>query len=148
VLDLWFEKAFKKTIRGEAYITRFVDDFVCCFQNKEDAEKFDAELKARMKKFELELAEDKTRMIQFGRFARSNLSKIKSKPETFVFLGFEHVCGVGKDGKFALIRIPSSKSCRRFLDRTKEWLRRCRHWRRKDQRIQLTIIYYVIIIVY
>lgn len=140
VLDLWFERVFKKTIRGEAYITRFVDDFVCCFQNKEDAEKFDLELKVRMKKFELKLAEDKTRMIQFGRFARSDLSKTTSKPETFVFLGFEHVCGIGKDGKFALIRIPSRKSCRRFLDRTKEWLRRHIHWRRTDQRIQLTIM--------
>lgn len=64
----------------------FTLDFVCCFQNKEDAEKFDLELKVRMKKFELKLAEDKTRMIQFGRFARSDLSKSTSKPETFVFL--------------------------------------------------------------
>jgi group II intron reverse transcriptase/maturase len=140
VLDLWFEKVFKSTIQGEAYITRFVDDFVCCFQNKEDAAKFDLELKVRMKKFDLELAEDKTRMLQFGRFARPDLTKGGLKPEIFVFLGFEHICGIDENGKFALVRIPSKKSCRRFLDRTNEWLKKHIHWRRADQRSQLTVM--------
>lgn len=140
VLDLWFEKVFKRSIRGEAYITRFVDDFVCCFQHKEDAERFDQDLAARMKKFKLKLAKDKTRNLQFGRFARPDLAKIGKKPETIEFLGFEHICGTDKNGKFALIRIPSGKSCQRFLDRTKEWLKRHIHWRRVDQRIQLTVM--------
>jgi RNA-directed DNA polymerase len=139
VVDLWFEKVFKKKIGGEGYITRFVDDFVCCFQNKGDAEKFDQELKTRMKKFSLEIAEEKTRIIEFGRFARTDLAKRGKKPEKFTFLGFEHVCGVDKQGKFALIRIPSRKSCRKFLDETKEWLRKHLHWRRIDQKIQLTM---------
>lgn len=140
VLDLWFEKVFKRSCQGEAYITRFVDDFVCCFQYKEDAEKFDLELNARMKKFNLELAPEKTRMLQFGKFARLNQAKKSLKPETFTFLGFEHVCGTDKNGKFALIRIPSKKSCRKFLDRTKEWLKGHPHWCRADQRNQLTVM--------
>ncbi len=121
-------------------MTRFVDDFVCCFQNREDAEKFDLELKERMKKFSLELAAEKTRMLQFGKFARSNLAKKSLKPETFTFLGFEHICGTDKNGKFALVRIPSKKSCRSFLDRTKEWLNKHIHWRRVDQRVQLSVM--------
>jgi RNA-directed DNA polymerase len=140
VLDLWFEKVYKRRIQGEAYLTRFVDDFVCCFQKKEEAEKFDVELKARMKKFNLELAEEKTRMLRFGRFARADLSKRGKKPEKFTFLGFDHVCGVDRKGKFALIRIPSKKSCREFLDRTKEWLKKRLHWTREDQRKGLTVM--------
>jgi len=140
VLDLWFEKVFKSNIRGEAYITRFVDDFVCCFQYEKDAEKFNQELSIRLKKFNLELAVDKTRMLEFGKFARSDLAKVNLKPETFTFLGFEHVCGVDKNGKYALIRIPSKKSCRKFLDRTNEWLKRHIHWKRVAQRIQLTMM--------
>ena len=140
VLDLWFEKVFKRSCQGEAYITRFVDDFVCCFQYREDAEKFDIALNERMKKFSLELAPEKTRMLQFGKFARSNLAKRNLKPETFTFLGFEHICGTDKNGKFAVVRIPSKKSCRKFLDKTKEWLSKHIHWRRVDQRVQLTVM--------
>ena len=140
VLDLWFEKVFKRRCKGEAYITRFVDDFVCCFQHREDAEMFDRELSARMKKFDLELAPEKTRMLQFGRFARENMSRKGLKTETFTFLGFEHVCGIDGKGKFTLIRIPGKKSCRKFLDRTKEWLSKHIHWRRVDQRVQLSLM--------
>lgn len=140
VLDLWFEKVFKRSIQGEAYITRFVDDFVCCFQNREDAETFDKALKARLNKFSLEIAPDKTRLLQFGKFARLDLSRSGVKPGTFTFLGFEHICGVDKNGKFALIRRPSKKSCRKFLNRTNEWLKKHIHWSRKDQRGQLTMM--------
>jgi group II intron reverse transcriptase/maturase len=138
VIDLWFEKVFKKSIEGAAYMTRFVDDLVCCFQNKKDAEKFAQELKTRMKKFNLEIAEEKTGMIEFGRFARENLARRKRKPETFTFLGFEHVCGKDKQGRFALIRIPSKKSCRKFLEGTKLWLEKHIHSRRTVQKIELT----------
>ena len=113
---------------------------VCCFERKEDAQKFDQELKARMKQFNLEIAEEKSRMIKFGRFARMDLARSGIKPEKFTFLGFDHVCGQDQQGKFAVIRIPSKKSCRKFLDGTKEWLKRHLHWRRVDQRVQLTIM--------
>jgi RNA-directed DNA polymerase len=137
VIDLWFEKVFKKGIQGEVYITRFVDDFVCCFQNRNDAIKFDIELKSRMKKFDLEIAQEKTRMMEFGKFARTNLAHSKRKPETFNFLGFEHICGTDTKGKFAVIRIPSKKSCRKFLDETKAWLKKHLHWRKVEQQKQL-----------
>jgi hypothetical protein len=133
VLDLWFEKRVKKDMQGEAYLTRFVDDFVVALQYKRDAEHFDRLLKSRMEKFGLRLAPDKTRLLLFGRFARERAAAYGGKPGTFVFLGFKHVCGVDAKGKFAVIRIPAEHSCRKFLDSTAEWLQRHRHWRRRDQ---------------
>jgi RNA-directed DNA polymerase len=133
VLDLWFEKRAKRYMQGEAYLTRFVDDFVVAFQYKRDAENFDRKLKVRMKIFGLSLAPEKTRMILFGRFARERAESYSMKPGTFEFLGFKHVSGLDAKGKFAVVRIPSEKSCRKFLDSTYEWLQRHRHWRRRDQ---------------
>ena len=137
VLDLWFEKKFKTWCQGEAYLTRFADDFVACFQYKRDAERLDRILKHRMKKFSLELATEKTRMLLFGRFARERMAEYGKKPETFEFLGFKHVCGTDGNGKSAVVRIPSTKSCRKFLDRTHEWLKRHMHWKRRDQQRHL-----------
>lgn len=93
-----------------------------------------------MGEFGLELAPEKTKMLLFGRFAREDLARCKLKPATFEFLGFKHVCGVDKFGKFALIRIPKQKSCRGFLDRTDEWLRKHIHWNRRDQQKHLTLM--------
>lgn len=73
-----------------------VDDFVCCFEYKRDEERLDRNLGHRMKKFGLELAAEKTRMLQCGRFARSNALEHGYKLQTFAFLGFKHVCGVDK----------------------------------------------------
>lgn len=137
VLDLWFEKKFKTWCQGEAYLTRFADDFVACFQYKRDAERLDRLLQGRMKKFSLELAPEKTRMLLFGRFARERKAEYGQKPETFEFLGLKHVCGTDVNGKVAIVRIPSAKSCRKFLDRTHEWLKRHMHWKRRDQQRQL-----------
>ncbi|MDC0747405.1 reverse transcriptase domain-containing protein [Polyangium mundeleinium] len=109
---------------AEAYLTRFADDFVVCFQYKRDAERLDRILTKRMGKFGLELAREKTRMLLFGRFARGQMAEYGKKPETFEFLGFKHVCGVDRNGKAAVVRIPSTKSCRKFLDRIHECLRR------------------------
>jgi len=78
------------------------------------------------------LAEEKTRLMRCGRFVRADLAKTGDKPGTFDFLGFTHVCGVDQGGKFALIRIP-----RKFLAKTKEWLKRHMHWMRRDQQRQL-----------
>lgn len=138
VLDLWFEKRCKKWFQGEAHLVRFADDYVACFQYKRDAENFQRYITDRMKKFNLELAEEKTRLILFGRFARETKSHYGGKPETFDFLGFKHVCGVGTKGEFALIRIPTVKSCRKFLDRVHKWLKGHMHWKRRDQQKQLT----------
>lgn len=138
VLDLWFEKRVKPTCKGEAYLVRYVDDFVACFQYMEDANNFGAWLKERFQKFHLELAEEKTRTITFGRFARERARKFGQSIETFDFLGFTHICGKDKQGKFALIRLPRKKSCRKFLDRVKEWLKRHPHFDVWDQQRHLT----------
>jgi hypothetical protein len=90
-----------------------------------------------MEKFGLKLAPDKTRMLLFGRFAQESAASYGGKPGTFEFLGFKHVCGVDTKGRFAVIRIPSEKSCRKFLDRTSAWLHQHRHWRRRDQQRHL-----------
>jgi RNA-directed DNA polymerase len=137
VLDLWFERRFKKECRGAAYLVRFADDFVACFQYKQDVEALDRQLPERMRKFGLELAPEKTRMMLFGRFARSAMLTKGGKPEVFEFLGFKHVCGIDRQGRAAVIRIPSQKSCRKFLDRTQEWLRRHMHWKRRRQQEEL-----------
>jgi len=140
VLDLWFEKKFRPFCQGEAYLTRFADDFVVSFQYKRDAETFHRKLIWRFRRFNLELAEDKTRLLPFGRFARGMKAEYGEKPETFEFLGFMHVCGTDRSGRFALVRIPSRKSCRKFLARTHEWLTGHRHWKRRDQQRQLRIM--------
>src|ERR1700720_985560 len=140
VLDLWFEKKIRPTSQGEAYLTRFADDFVANFQYRRDAEAFHKNLTDRFGKFGLELAEEKTRVMRFGRFVRADLAKTGEKPETFDFLGFKHVCGTDRGGKFALVRVPCDKSRRKFLAKTKEWLSKHRHWKRRDQRKQLTLM--------
>ena len=85
-LDLWFEKAIKPKLQGEASLVRYADDFVCCFQRKEEAEQFYAALKERLAKFELEIAENKSKIVEFGRYAaESRKTKGLGKPETFDF---------------------------------------------------------------
>ena len=139
-LDLWFEKKFKSQCRGEAYLVRFADDFVGCFQFQDDAQNFQRQLRERFARFNLELAEDKTRLLLFGRFAAAMRGRRGLRPETFEFLGFKHVCGVDRRGRFAFIRIPSTKSCRKFLARTREWLLAHRHWKRREQQHYLTVM--------
>ena len=96
VLDLWFEKKIRPACKGEAYLTRFADDFVVNFQYRRDAEEFQKNLTDRFGKFGLELAEEKTRVMRFGRFVRADLEKTGEKPDTFDFLGFKHVCGTDR----------------------------------------------------
>jgi group II intron reverse transcriptase/maturase len=138
VLDLWFEKRVKQACRGTAYLVRYVDDFVACFQYEEDAVRFGQWLAERFSKFHMELAEEKTRCLTFGRFAKERMARLGQKPETFEFLGFKHVCGTDRQGKFAVVRIPSQKSCRKFLDRVKQWLKVHMHWKVRHQQKHLT----------
>jgi hypothetical protein len=78
--------------------------------------------------------------MRFGRFVRADLEKTGGKPVTFDFPGFKHVCGTDRSGKFTLVRAPYDKSRRKFLAKTKEWLRQHRHWKRRDQQKQLTLM--------
>lgn len=136
-LDLWFERKFKPQCRGEAYLVRFVDDFVVSFQHLTDAEEFQRQLRERFARFNLELAEEKTRLLLFGRYAAEHCMRSGQKPETFEFLGFKHVCGVDRRGQFTVIRIPSVRSCRKFLARVHEWLIQHMHWSRREQQSHL-----------
>ena len=102
VLDLWFEKEVKKKCTGEAYIVRYADDFACCFQKEEEARSFYEALKKRLAKFGLEIAEEKSRIIKFGK--RANGSK-----ESFEFLGIRHINGKTRNGNYKLVHKTSKK---------------------------------------
>jgi len=105
VLDLWVKEWRETTARGEVLIVRYVDDFVVCFQYRDDADKFLAALKVRLANFHLELHPEKTRLLHFGRFASEDRQRRgKGKPETFDFLGFTHYCGKTRSGKFKVGR--------------------------------------------
>ena len=121
-LDLWFERRFKASCRGEAYLFRYADDFVACFQYRDDAERFMKELRERLKKFHLELEDSKTRLLQFGRYARENAAGGGQEPETFDFLGFTHYCGHTRLGSFKLQRRTSKKKFRGKLKDLKSWI--------------------------
>ena len=120
VLDLWFNKVFKRKCAGEAYLVRYADDFVACFQRQEDAHVFMGTVCERLRKFHLEIAEEKSRRIVFGRFAAARMAEKDQKPSEFNFLGFRHICGIDRAGKFALVRLPVQKSITRFLEDTKK----------------------------
>ena len=133
-LDLWFEKPFRKSCRGKVRLIRFADDFVVVFDRRDDAKRFQVDVKKRMAKFGLELASEKTKLLSFGRRAQDNYEPQQS----FEFLGFKFVGGKDSKGRYAAIRIPSTKSCRKFLDRVREWLRRHMHSSPLKQRDHLS----------
>jgi hypothetical protein len=136
VLDLWFSRRVSKQSRGEAYYYRFADDFVACFQYRDDAESFRGRLADRLEGFGLQLAEEKTRCIEFGRFARENAYKRKEKPQEFTFLGFTHYCGKTKEGYFKVKRRTSRKKLGQSLREFTEWARKARRVRRKGEMLR------------
>jgi RNA-directed DNA polymerase len=136
VLDLWFSRRVSKASRGEAYYFRFADDFVACFQYREDAERFRQSLKERLKEFGLEVAEEKTRCIEFGRFARGDAYKRGEKPKEFTFLGFTHYCGKTKEGYFKVKRRTSRKKLGQSLSRFTQWAKQARHVLRKGEMLR------------
>lgn len=128
VLDLWFERIVKKHCKGEAYLVRYADDFVCCFQYKQDALRFYKALQARLDKFNLQLALNKTRIIEFGRFAaRDRNNRGEGKPETFSFLGFTHYCSKDRKGKFRVKRKTDVKKFRAKVKAFKVWVKAVRN---------------------
>ena len=105
VLDLWADAWRKQHAHGDVIIVRYVDDFVLGFQYRDDAVRFLDALKARLNRFHLELHPDKTRLIEFGRFAAEDRQRRgEGKPETFGFLGFTQYCGKTKAGRFRVGR--------------------------------------------
>ena len=128
VLDLWFQKWRSHEVKGDTIIVRYADDVVVGFQHQRHAENFLNAVKERFRGFELSLHPDKTRLIEFGRFAtgRRRVRGLR-RPETFDFLGFTHYCMETRGGHFQLGRKPVAKRMTRTLKRIKEALRRRRH---------------------
>jgi len=128
VFDLWADWWRKRRAHGDVIIARFADDFTVGFEHRQDAERFLEELRGRFAKFGLELHPDKTRLIEFGRFAASNrAARGEGKPETFDFLGFTHICATSKNGRFWVRRITISKRMRAKLAEVKAETRRRAH---------------------
>ena len=136
VLDLWFSKRVRRQSDGEAYYFRFADDFLACFRYKADAEQFHRQLKERLEEFGLELAEEKTHCIAFGRFARENAQARGGKPAEFTFLGFTHYCGKTKEGYFKVKRRTSRKKLGQSLRNFSDWARKARRVLRKGEMIR------------
>ncbi len=126
VLDLWFSRRVRRQSRGEAYYFRFADDFLACFQYKSDAVAFQRRLEDRLEGFGLELAKEKTRCIEFGRFAREDAYKRGEKPKEFSFLGFTHYCGKSQKGYFKVKRRTSRKKLGQSLRKFTDWARKAR----------------------
>jgi RNA-directed DNA polymerase len=128
VFDLWVRQWKQRHARGDVLAVRFADDLVMGFQHRDDAERFWADLRERFAQFGLELNDDKTRLIEFGRFAaRDREARGLGKPETFDFLGLTHICATTRNGRFKLKRVTSKKRLRAKLQSVKADLRRRMH---------------------
>lgn len=113
VLLWWFKEKVKPLMKGYCDMVIYADDFVVCFQYKEDAEGFYEMLKRRMRHFGLSMEEEKSRLIEFGRFAQEKAQRRGEKPVTFDFLGFTHYCSKSRNGKFRVKRKTSKKKFRK-----------------------------------
>jgi RNA-directed DNA polymerase len=128
VFDLWVEAWRKKVARGQVVVVRYADDLVVGFQSKTEAERFLKEFQERLEKFGLELHPEKTRLLEFGRFAAVDRRKRgEKKPETFTFLGFTHQCGTSPRGLFMVWRQTANKRMVAKLKQIKQTLRRRMH---------------------
>jgi len=136
VLDLWFSRRVRRHCRGESEYFRFADDFLACFQYKDDAEAFLQRLRDRIEGFGLKLAEDKTQCIEFGRFAREKMQQRGEKPQDFTFLGLTHYCGKTKEGYFKVKRRTSRKKLGQSLHKFTEWTIKAHHVQRKGDMIR------------
>jgi hypothetical protein len=128
VFDLWVEVWREKIAQGDMVVVRYADDLVAGFQQRADAERFLRDFQERLAKFGLEVHPEKTRLIEFGRFAASDRRKRgQGKPETFTFLGFTHFCGTNSRGQFVVWRHTAAKRMRAKLRVIQQELRRMMH---------------------
>jgi hypothetical protein len=129
VFDLWVQAWRQKRAHGDVIVVRFADDIVVGFRDKAEADQFRVELTERMKKFNLELHPEKTRLLEFGPYAIDNRQKRgKGKPETFNFLGFTHICVKKRsNGRFTVLRQTIRKRLQTKLNEVKAELRRRMH---------------------
>jgi group II intron reverse transcriptase/maturase len=126
--DLWAHRWRRHKARGTVVVVRYADDIIMGFEHKAEAEQFRRELEGRLSKFGLQLHPDKTRLIEFGRFAAANCRRRgQGKPETFNFLGFTHICGFDRGGRYTVRRKTKSKKIRGKLKELKAEIRRRYH---------------------
>jgi RNA-directed DNA polymerase len=134
VLDLWFERVVKPRLRGEAYLVRYIDDFVLCFQYRADALRVQQVLSKRLRKFSLTLEATKTKLVEFGRFAQRHAGKHgRKRPETIYFLGFTLYCTRNLKGNFWIGMRTERSRLRRILMRLQDLMRRMRHLPVREQ---------------
>ena len=123
-LDIWFEKRIKRSSQGYARLIRYADDYVACFQYSQDAKQFREAMEVRLNQFHLEVAPEKTKRFEFGRFAQAKAKSRGGRAATFDFLGLTHYCSRSRDGKrFRMKRKTMSKRFTAKLVAYKEWLR-------------------------
>ena len=128
-LDLWVQRWRQREATGDMIIVRYADDVVVGFEHEDDARRFLDAVRTRLEEFDLTLHPDKTRLIEFGRFAVANRKRRGlGKPETFTFLGFTFICGKSRSGRFQLHRKTRGDRMRAKLKEVKEELRRRMHW--------------------
>jgi RNA-directed DNA polymerase len=128
VFDLWAQRWRKTQAGGDMIVVRYADDFIVGFQHRAEAERFLTDLRERFTKFGLELHPEKTRLLEFGPFAADHRQCAgKGKPETFDFLGFTHICGKKRNGRFTVVRQTIRKRVQAKLSEVKAELRRRMH---------------------
>ncbi len=128
VLDMWSDQWRRTRARGEVIIVRYADDFVLGFQYRKDADRYLADLEVRLSDYGLELSREKTKLIEFGRFATANRKERgQGKPETFNFLGFTYYCSKTRKGWFVVKRKTVRKRIRKKLKEIKAELKRRQH---------------------
>ena len=128
VLDQWADWWRRRHARGDMIFVRYADDYIAGFEHQSDAERFQVALRERLAKFALELKAEKTRLIEFGRYAAERREKRGlGRPETFEFLGLTHICEKDRNGRYSLKRVTSSKRMRTKLREVKDELKRRRH---------------------
>lgn len=130
MLDLWWERKVKPTVRGTCELVRYADDFLCLVQHRQDAENVEKLLRERLAQFGLTLHPDKTRTLSFGRYERENARRQGRRANTFDFLGFTHYAGRSRQGHFLLGRKTSPKKFRQACRAITTWLRQVRNLRR------------------
>jgi RNA-directed DNA polymerase len=128
VFALWAQRWRRTHAHGDVIVVRYADDFIVGFQHRADAERFLADLRERFTKFSLELHPEKTRLLEFGPLAAENRRRGgQGKPETFNFLGFTHICGKKRNGRFTVVRQTLRKRLQAKLSEVKAELRRRLH---------------------
>jgi len=145
VLDLWFERRFKRTCRGYAELTRFADDFVAAFKYHADAVRFRQEMEERLAAFGLHVAPEKTALLRFDGNLLHGEGRPAVKPETFTFLGFTHYLRKARSGPVNIERKPSVQARERFVRKVTIWLKANKHrnvWEQQAHLVKALSGYY------